>query len=616
MRSLRLQLLVSHMLLVLLFAAMMSTSVLSLFSLSSVFDRVLARNFETILGATEVERSAADQEATLRLLAENRGEKAMEVYATSVNAMEEGLRHIEATVDSGTEQSVANRMADLIAEYDGQARKLIVGHPRPALSKVLRTVDDQLVPRLSEIRKLSAELTSLNRDQIRIATDEAKRDAQAAAWRAMVVSAIGIILAILLALRMVQMALKPLAILARHAEAVASGDLTQHVALPRQDEVGALADTFNEMVSKLAEVRRAQSRRIQRAEQMTDAALEHLYDPVLVTDAKGRLTYQNPAAEGLFGPILASPKKLVSEHVSDSRVVKAILHAISDETVSASEDERAMVPVSVGGASRTYRLRVTPMKGKDGIILGAVAVFEDVTHIKVIDRMKTDFIGVASHELRTPITSLLLSNDLLTESELPEPLVEIVQAQREDLVRLSRLIKELLDISKLEAGSSPPRLCPVTPSDLVTPSVEGLMAEAHKKGVELEVRSSSEQGTLRADPSQIGQVVTNLVSNAIRHTPSGGKIVVETLATPDEVILCVGDTGDGIPKEYLSQIFERFVQVPGATQGGAGLGLSISQQIVRAHGGQMTVESEVGKGSKFSVRLPRDPTASSGEDSV
>src|SRR5262249_41840222 len=163
--------------------------------------------------------------------------------------------------------------------------------------------------------------------------------------------------------------------------------------------IGALATAFNQMAEKLRAARRQEEERLHRAERMSDAALESLIDPVLVTDAAGRVVHLNPAAEGLFGPVKRAQGRPVAEVVEDQRIAEAIAHAVKQEGIAAAEDEAGFVTRQAGETARTYRLRAGPMREEDGSLLGAVAVLEDITHLRELDRLKTEFISVASHEL-------------------------------------------------------------------------------------------------------------------------------------------------------------------------------------------------------------------------
>jgi NtrC-family two-component system sensor histidine kinase KinB len=395
--------------------------------------------------------------------------------------------------------------------------------------------------------------------------------------------------------------------LARQAEEIGAGHLNQRIELRRDDEIGALAASFNHMAESLQQARHNEEERLHRAERMSDDALESLYDPVIVTDANGSVIHLNRAAEGLFGPARRAAKRAVADVVHDNRITHAVDRAIRQERVSADEGEAAFVGVEVEGSERTYRLRATPMHDSDGSLLGAVTVLEDVTHLRQLDRLKSEFIGVASHELRTPVTSLLLSVQLLEEGAvgpLSPDQMSIVASQREDLERLERMMRDLLDLTRLEAGVEPPRFEIVPARELVDAALATIHASFGVSGVALEAKGLEQNALVRADRAQIVRVLVNLLHNAGRHTPRGGKVCVEIVAEGERSSFRVTDNGSGIPKEYLPRIFDRFVQVPGATRGGAGLGLSIAKTIVESHGGTIQAESEPGRGSTFSFTLP------------
>jgi signal transduction histidine kinase len=175
---------------------------------------------------------------------------------------------------------------------------------------------------------------------------------------------------------------------------------------------------------------------------------------------------------------------------------------------------------------------------------------------------------------------------------------------RDDTARLGKLARDLLDISRIESGEVAPHVSAVGSAQLVLDAVEPLRRQAEAKGLTLEVTAPGELPRVAVDRSQIERVIANLVSNAIRATERGGAINVSTSRRDGFVSISVGDTGRGIPHDYLTRVFEPFVQVPGATSGGAGLGLSISRRIVQAHGGQISVRSELGRGTTFTFTVP------------
>lgn len=605
MRSLRLQLVVSHVILVLLMALVTGSAIYSFISLGRAVGSVQDENFRTLRGAHAMQTALREQETVWALVMAGDIKGARQKFEVSWGQLDDGLALAGKGVISTHGVEDLNAIEEQVNAYRQNALAGLRNPERLTPS----IINAQLTPRIRQIREYVSALVNENEEAMIANSRMVRQDARIAIWRSGVVTAIALLLAVFLAMRIIQIALTPLANLAKRAERIAAGDLSTSDTPARADEIGELLDSFDAMARSLAEVRKVEIRRLHRAEQMSDAALEHLYDPVLVTDSRGRIVYLNRAAKGLFGPVPDSPRPTVSEHIKDQRIAHTITRAIEKREASASEEEAALFPIRVGDTQRTYRLRVNPMTTPEGLPVGSVAVMEDITYLRELDRLKTEFVGVASHELRTPVTSLILSTTLLKEGAagtLNEQQREIVGMQQEDLERLEKLMRDLLDVTRLEAGSAPLRLDYAPVAELVQSAVSDLQGQAASKQVSLQNVVEGDLGTVRVDRGQIGRVLINLVANAIRHTPNGGSVTVRATANEDEVTFRVEDTGEGIPAEYQKRIFDRFVQVPGATQGGAGLGLSIAQNIVKAHGGRMGVESELGKGSVFSFTLPRN----------
>ncbi len=610
MRSLRFQLLVSHLILVLLMGIVMSYAITTFFQLGTSIDRVMTGNFKGALAAQEMQHGLARQTGAMNLMLSGHIDEAQREFSVSwpdlVNAY-----NAAATETDPRQQTALKEMLTQMGAYHKVAEDTLFTHIPSTTVQAEERYTQVIRPLLQLMDEDTRFLVVINQGEIMKANNKVKDEARRAAFGSVGLTAVALVLAVLLAYGVVRFALQPLASMAEQAESIGSGDLTHRIEIDRDDEIGALATSFNSMAANLQDLRRSEERRLHRAERMADVALEFLYDPVIVTDAKGRIVFLNKAAEGLFGPTPATPRTPIVEHIGDRRIVRAIENAVKEDRVSANEDETALVPIKVGETERTYRLRANPMKDDEGATLGCVAVLEDISHLRELDRLKNEFIGVASHELRTPVTSLMLSVQLLQEGaagELTPIQKEIIGAQQEDLDRLEKLMRELLDVTRLEAGTSPPRFELISPYDLVRQSVESVKAKAEAKGVHLEQVEDLGLRSVRADRSQISRVLVNLLDNAIRHTPSGGGVKIRALASNNHVTFRVEDTGEGIPEDYLARIFDRFVQVPGATQGGAGLGLSIVQTIVKAHGGEMKVESELHKGSAFSFDLNTDST--------
>ncbi|MCW3099694.1 MAG: Alginate biosynthesis sensor protein KinB [Chthonomonadaceae bacterium] len=607
MRDLRIQLLVSHLVLVVLMLIVMIGAVVNFFHLGRSIDRILKDNYASVIAAEEMKETLERQDSAATSFLDGRIAEARAQYQQNRPLFEKAYSYEAHNITETGEQELADDIGQKYAAYRQELEKLLFASPARSKQAADRIYVRQLLPDFLHLKGQAQAVLDLNQKAILRANGAAKTEARTASSTGLGVTVAAFLLALFFASWTIRAALDPLRTLARQAEEIGRGHLNQRIVLNRTDEIGGLADSFNTMAEKLREARKQEEARLRRAERMSEEALENLYDPVIVTDAQSRIVHLNKTAEGLFGAAARVAGIPIGQVISDKRIVEAVDRAIHQESVSAAEDEAGFIPLTVGEAKRTYRLRTTPMRDEESTLLGAVVVLEDITHLRELDRLKTEFIGVASHELRTPVTSLQLSVQLLEEGAVgaltPEQ-CEIVSAQKEDLERLERMMGDLLDITRLEAGVTPPRVEIVLPQILVKTAVNAVATQAERQGLALSAEVLPRVPAVRADAGQIQRVLLNLLNNAIRHTSSGGAITVSATAVGKQVVLTVKDTGSGIPAEYLPKIFDRFVQVPGATRGGAGLGLSIAKTIIEAHGGTIIAESAPGQGSKFQFSLP------------
>ncbi len=602
----RSQLMFSHLLLVLLMFVVMGGAVINFALLGGSIRKILKDNYNSVRAAQEMKETLERQDSAASFLLGGEGRLGKLQFDANARLFEAAFQAEAHNITEPGEQQLVTEIGERYRVYHDAVTRFF--NAQPALNK--QQAHDYyfgtLKPDFDWLKNRAQDVLDLNQAAILRASHKAEQQAGRAAATAVTVAAVSVLMAMFFSLRMIRLTLAPLSSLARQAGEIGAGRWNQRIELNRADEMGVLADAFNSMAAKIAESFREEEQRLHRAERMSDAALENLYDPVIVTDAAGVVVHLNQAAAHLFGSHETLVGHAAADAVQDKRIVQAISRAIHQERVSAAEDEAGYVTLAAGGRDRIYRLRVTPMRDNANL-LGAVAVLEDITHLRELDRLKTEFIGVASHELRTPVTSLLLSVQLLQEGavgELSAAQKELVDAQREDLERLQRMMQDLLELTRLEAGITTPRQLHVAPAELVKSAANAVQNQAAQKGVSMQTQVAEGLQTIEADAGQIVRALINLANNAIRHTEKGGEVRLQAEQKDGKLRLSVADTGCGIPADYQERIFDRFVQVPGATRGGAGLGLSIARSIAEAHQGEICVESEPGKGSTFTLVLP------------
>jgi two-component system phosphate regulon sensor histidine kinase PhoR len=434
--------------------------------------------------------------------------------------------------------------------------------------------------------------------------------------------------AVFLAVLIAEGIARPVRRLTQVVQRIADGDLGVRLLPVTRDEVGVLTRAFNRMSDRL---RGTITTLIEERGRLT-AVLDSMADGVVITDADGLVRLINPAGARLLDveeeEALGRPFAQVAR---DHRIIGLWQHCCQQ-----GEEQRESV--EVGRQGLFLQAIATPLR--DAGPQASLIVLQDLTRVRRLETVRRDFVSNISHELRTPLASLKALVETLQEGALEDPPAarRFLEGIETEVDALTQMVRELLELSRIESGQVPFRLEAVDVADIVRPSVERLRPQAERAGLQLTVDLASDLPSVLADSERIQQVITNLVHNAIKFTPSGGCIRVsgcmlqvpedggiqhETLLPmraadglamdglrPDvvpssnSVLIAVEDTGVGIPAEDISRIFERFYKADRARSGGGtGLGLAIAKHIVQGHGGHIWAESVEGQGSAFCVTL-------------
>jgi signal transduction histidine kinase len=411
---------------------------------------------------------------------------------------------------------------------------------------------------------------------------------------------------------MLFLVIAPLRHTARVARRIGQGDLHQRVEWRAKDDLGAIATELNRLAIRLRDLRETESGRRQMEFQLIDAVVRSIFEPVIVTDGKGQVLKLNQAAMELLGLLGTSSegaevdRMVLSSTPGGDRILSAIRAAVSmQRATSASEGEAALLPMRIGQAERSYRLRTTPMRDSEGKLLGAVTLLEDVTEIAEVDRFKSRFLSVASQKLRDPIRRLRLSLYALTQNHAGElrPLqMELATSAAEEAEHLDDLILDLIEVAELETGRRQLRIEKIRPIDALRDAVVRCRDAAHDKNIDIELIAFEDVAYVQGDRRALRTILDNLITNALRYTPEGGHIRLGATEQQDRVQFFVHDNGRGIETERLPTIFGRFTGDPAS--GGSGLGLALVRRLVESQGGQVSVESRLGAGTTFRFTLP------------
>lgn len=610
--NLRSKLLVSFFTFVVALIALGGFSAWRLREMGGVSRRIISNNYDSVVAAQEMKESLERQDSAALFALLGARDKAIAQLREHRARFDANFQKAANNItEIGEPQAIEaiRRDRDTYYQIFDAFMTKIGNTERMARNEELSERNEyfiRLEPQFNKLRAECEHLLQLNQRAMLGKSEAAAGVAQLWFYRTLLIAGVLVAAGVLLAFFLANRIVEPLRQLTATTAKIAGGDLNAKVTVSSRDEVGVLAAEYNRMAGRIRQLRSSDMGKLLVAQQTTEAAIDSLYDPVIVTDGEGCVTKLNPAAEEIFGSERENTGRHVGDVARDPRIAGAVAEALESQRPVAGEGMASILPLAVDGSERAFRLRTTPMRDNGNRLLGAVTLLEDITHLREIDRLKSEFIATASHELRTPLTSVQMGVHLLLEGaagELNEKQAEVLGACREDCERLDKLMRDLLDLSRIEAGESQPELGLVRARDLIVAEMEELRPQVETKGLSLQVDVPADLPTVMVDRSQIERVLANLIVNAIRYTKQG-EIRISAEPRGRYVAVSVSDTGTGIPQEYLPHIFDKFVQVPGAATGGAGLGLAISRLIVEAHGGQISVQSELGHGSAFTFTLP------------
>jgi two-component system phosphate regulon sensor histidine kinase PhoR len=401
--------------------------------------------------------------------------------------------------------------------------------------------------------------------------------------------------AALLAVLIAERTARPVRELTKVVQRMSEGDLHARLLPTTRDEVGTLTRAFSQMSDRL---RGTITMLVEERGRLT-AVMDNMADGVVITDGDGHVRLINPAA----ARILEVKEETVMGH-SFAEVARD--HRIIDLWQRCREEcEELIELVDVGRGRPFLQVVVTPLQDAEP---GAnLVMLQDLTQVRRLETVRRDFISNISHELRTPLASLKALADTLHDGALEDPPAarRFLDRMEVEVDVLTQMVQELLELSRIESGQVGFEIAPVSVADVVRPPVERLRPQAERADLQLSFDLPPDLPLILADAERMQQVVTNLVHNAIKFTPSGGRVEVLATAGQNEVIISVRDTGVGIPADDLPRIFERFYKADRARAGGGtGLGLAIAKHIVLAHGGRIWAESVEGRGSTFYAALP------------
>jgi PAS domain S-box-containing protein len=611
MKSIRYKQLSGELIILLLIFLVSFWAISNFMDLNSALDRILVENYRSVLAAENMIGSIERQDsAALYYLLGSRdeGQKLFDKYHGEFMIWF-GKEKDNITVP-GEEELVSNiylNYTSYLSEFD--TIKSIYGSE--GSNAAIKYYFDRVLPQVMSVRLLCKDLLEMNHKTITERNEIAENVANNAIWSTIAVSILAIAFGFCWNIYISGIVVGPILKLTDKVKSISEGNLGETIDIKTDDEIGILASEFNDMTKHLKEYQNINIDKLISERKKSETIVREIYDGIIVVDKDSKIALVNKAAEIILNKDENAIRgKHFLEVIKDDSIYMVLKAALERRSEDEDETDVTMISRILGGVKKHYTVRATPIEGKEKTIEGAVILLGDVTHFKEIDEMKSDFVSVVSHEFRTPLTSIQMGVGLLLESKLVKDGTrekELLDVIDEDSKRLNRLVSELLDLTRIESGKIDMEFRRIDAVRIIVDAVQSFELQAEEKGIELKKEiKTKEPINIYADNDKVTWVLVNLISNAMRYTPQGGNITVSIEQNGNKAYIAVKDTGIGIHPKYHEKIFDKFTQVKndGVTAGGAGLGLAISKDIVKAHKGRIWVESEESKGSTFIFTLP------------
>ncbi|NIJ52669.1 ATP-binding protein [Dyadobacter arcticus] len=506
------------------------------------------------------------------------------------------------------EQNLKNQMANVTEPGEGEITEKIRAHYAS-----LKT-DPNSKHLAVLIRNDLAELTRINMEAIRAKSDKALATVQSAFIWIALTGTVCFLIAFTLLINMPGNIGNPIRELTESIRAIAAKKYAERLHFSGKDEFGELANSFNTMAEKLEEYDNSNLSQILVEKKRIEALINNMHEPVIGLDENQRILFANEEAvkiTGIAGSDLLGKSAIeLAEH---NDLIRALIQNKTGMNGDIGYKTTPSLKIYADDKESYFEkevvdITIIPTGERQKKFIGQVILLKNITPFKELDFAKTNFIATVSHELKTPISSIKMSLQLLESQQtgmLNEEQKQLMESIKEDSNRLLKITGELLNMSQVETGNIQLSIQPSSPASIMQYALDAVKLSMEQKGIELVVQTDENLPDVKADMEKTAWVLINFLTNAIRYSQQEGRLLLEIRDGQNGVRFSVRDEGKGIDSRYRNKIFDRYFQVPGSSKTGTGLGLAISKEFIEAQGGAIGVNSEIGMGSTFYFQLAK-----------
>lgn len=591
--------------LVALIAVVGITASANLFNLSEAIDGLMIANYKSINAAAKMTEAIERQDSAVLIYINVSTQSGKKLFTESNEEFLKWFNVDANNITEGGEGELIDNIQVSYSRYINLFLDLQEIFNKQGTEQANIFYNDRILPEFINTKKALKELSLMNEKAMFSSKDGATEHAKNSMYFVLGTSIFATILGFGVSRFFTNRFLTPITQLTQTMKLVKAGDLNQHAHINTQDEIGELSIEFNNMTKRLQQYEQSTMGQLLVEKNKSLAIVKSISDPLIALDTDYRIILLNDAFEGIFK---VEEEVLVNKHFLEGIRNGEIFDFISSAYKSEDESRQKIFMVRSGHEDFYFNVIVTAVKDNNAKLSGLIALFQNVTQLKQLEKIRTDFIATISHEFKTPLTSIMMGTDVLADEGmgvLNEEQKQFVQAIREDGERLAKLVNDLLELTRIESGRAVYKFQKYAIDDIIDCSIKPFYQLAEQQDKTLYFKCKEDLPYVRADFEKITWVLNNLISNALKYTDAGDEIVVGAEAKANKVVISVKDTGRGIPEEYIPHIFEKFVQVKDGDfeVRGTGLGLAVVKEIIQAHSGEIWCESRLDVGSSFTFTL-------------
>jgi PAS domain S-box-containing protein len=602
--------------LVLLIAVVGITASINLYHLSKAIDGLMIANYKSISAANNMIDAIERQDSAVLMYISVDTDKGKELFA---DRNEEFLKWYNVTANNITENGEKELIQSIKSSYNNYVKLFFDLQEIRSKEGILKAVDFYNTKMMLDFiytKNMLKQLCVLNEKSMFASKYSATKNSNNSMNIVLALSIFAIIGGFAISKFFANKFLMPVTMLTKTMRLIKAGDLNQQANIISKDEIGELAEEFNNMTKRLQQYEQSTLENILAEENKSNVIVRNISDPIVVVDMNYRVVMLNHAFEKVFD---VKENNVINKHFIEAVRNKEIFDFISSVIDSDAETGQKIFTINSNKEDYFYNVVVATAKDVNENISRIIVFFQNVTQLKELEKIRTDFIATISHEFKTPLTSIIMGADMLKDEGIG-PLngeqQQFVSAIREDSDRLAKLVNDLLELTRIESGKAVYKFQMYSINNIMDCSMQPFYNLAAQNNVYLHYESGNDLPMVYVDFEKITWVLNNLISNAIKYTGPGDEICVSAAYKGNKVYVTVRDTGTGIPEEYLEKIFEKYVQVKDSDfeVRGTGLGLAVVKEIIRAHNGMIWCESRLDLGSSFIFTLALDPFDTEGKD--